>query len=196
MPRLIYVAITSLDGYVADERGQFAWAAPDAEVLAAVNDIERPIGTHLYGRRMYEVMAPWETAHTLPDQPAFIPGSEAPERDFAAIWRAADKIVFSRSLQAPSTARTRIERDLDAEAVRRLKASAERDLTVGGPELAGQMVKADLVDEYHQFLHPIIVGGGKHWLPQGAVVKLELLAERRFASGVVHVHHRAKRGIC
>ena len=194
MPRLIYVAITSLDGYVADASGEFAWAAPGPDVLAAVNDIERPIGTYLYGRRMYETMAAWETAHTRPDQPAFMPGSEAAERDFAAIWRAADKIVFSRSLKAPSTARTRIERSFDPQAVRRLKASADRDLTVGGPELAAQMVKADLVDEYHQFLHPIIVGGGKHWLPDGAAVKLELLAERRFAGGVVHVHYRVKRG--
>ena len=184
MAKLIYSAIASLDGYVADEDGNFDWAAPDEEVHAFVNELERPVGTYLYGRRMYEVMAYWETADTLADQ------SPPPERDFAEIWRAADKVVYSKTLERPASARTRIEREFDPEAVRRVKASAERDLSVGGAELAAQAMKAGLVDELHLFVTPIVVGGGNRWLPDGVRVKLELLDERRFGSGVVYLHYR------
>jgi dihydrofolate reductase len=183
MAKLIYSAITSLDGYIADEDGNFDWAAPDEEVHTFVNDLERPVGTYLYGRRMYEVMAPWETAHTVADQPPFT-------RDFAEIWQAADKVVYSRTLAAVSSARTRIERDFDREAVRQLKASAGRDITVGGPDLAAQAIRAGLVDEYHLFLAPIVVGGGTQSLPSNVRVKLELLDERRFGNGMVHLHYR------
>ena len=185
MAKLIYSAITSLDGYVADENGNFDWAAPDEEVHRFVNDLERPIGTYLYGRRIYETMVYWETAHTLPDQPPFI-------QDFAGIWQAADKIVYSKTLDTPSSARTRIERDFDPDAVRRMKASAERDISVGGPDLAAQAIKAGLVDEYHLFLTPIIVGGGHQSLPDNVRLELELLGERRFGNGVVHLHYRTK----
>jgi dihydrofolate reductase len=185
MAKLIYSAITSLDGYVADENGNFDWAAPDEEVHRFVNDLERPIGTYLYGRRIYETMVYWETAHTLPDRPPFI-------QDFAGIWQAADKIVYSKTLETLSSARTRIERDFDPEAVRQLKATAGRDISVGGADLAAQAINAGLVDEYHLFLTPIIVGGGKQSLPDNVRVELELLDERRFGNGVVHLHYRTK----
>ena len=158
MAELIYSAITSLDGYVEDEDGKFDWAKPDEEVHAFVNDLERPVGTYLYGRRMYEVMAYWETADTGAGQPAFA--------DYAQIWQAADKVVFSKTLEAVSSERTRIERDFDPEAVRQMKAAAARDLSVGGPDLAAQAIKAGLVDECHLFLAPIVVGGGKQALPR------------------------------
>ena len=185
MAKLIYAAIASLVGYVADENGNFDWAAPDEEVHTFVNDLERPVGTYLYGRRMYEVMVYWETAHTLDDRPPFI-------RDFAEIWQAADKIVYSKTLEAVSSARTRIERDFDPEAVRQMKASAGRDITVGGPDLAAQAIKAELVDEVHLLVSPIVVGGGNPALPHDVRVELELLDERRFANGVVHVHYRIR----
>ena len=184
MAKLIYSAITSLDGYVADEDGRFDWAAPDEEVHRFVNDLERPVGAYLYGRRMYEVMVFWETAHTLADQPPFI-------QDFAEIWQAADKIVYSKTLDAVSSARTRIERDFDPEAVRQLKGSAGRDITVGGPDLAAQAIKAGLVDEYHLFLTPVVVGGGNNALPDNVRLELELLGERRFGNGVVYLHYRS-----
>src|SRR5713101_7232891 len=173
MAKLIYSAIRSLDGYVADEDGSFDWAVPDEEVHRFVNDLERPVGTYLYGRRMYEVMVGWETAHTLADQPPFM-------QDFAELWQAADKIVYSRTLETASSARTRIERDFDPEAVRQLKAAAGRDMTVGGPELAAQAIRAGLVDECHLLVTPIVVGGGKPSLPDNLRLKLELLDERRF----------------
>jgi dihydrofolate reductase len=183
LAKLIYSAITSLDGYVADADGNFDWAAPDEEVHRFVNDLERPVGTHLYGRRMYEVMVAWETMHTRADQPPLM-------RDFAQIWQAADKIVYSRTLETVSSARTRIERDFDAEAIRQMKASAGRDITVGGPELAAQAIKAALVDECHLFVTPIVVGGGTSSLPTNVRLTLELLGERRFGNGVVHLHYR------
>jgi len=183
--KLIYSAITSLDGYVADEDGNFDWAEPDEEVHSFVNDLERSVGTYLYGRRMYEVMVYWETAPNLADQPRFV-------QDFAEIWQSADKIVYSKTLETVSSARTRIERDFDPEAVRELKARAGRDITVGGPDLAAQAIKAGLVDECHLFLAPIVVGGGKQFLPRGARLKLELLDERRFGNGVVHLHYRTR----
>jgi dihydrofolate reductase len=181
--KLIYSAITSLDGYVADEEGNFDWAAPDEEVHSFVNDLERPVGTYLYGRRMYEVMVYWETAHTLADQPPII-------RDFTEIWQAADKIVYSRTLETAASARTRIERDFDPETVRRLKASAERDLTVGGPDLAAQAIRAGLVDEFQLLVAPVVVGGGQRALPDEVRLKLQLLDERRFGSGVVYLNYR------
>jgi dihydrofolate reductase len=184
MAKLIYSAITSLDGYVADEAGNFDWAEPDEEVHAFVNDLTRPVGTYLLGRRMYEVMVFWETAHTLPDLPPFT-------RDFAGIWQAADKIVYSTTLETISSARTRIERHFDAAAVRRLKASVEQDLTVGGPDLAAQAIRAGLVDEYHLFLSPIVVGGGTPSLPDGVRVRLDLQDERRFGNGTIYLRYRA-----
>ena len=183
MPKLIYAAIASLDGYVEDEAGNFDWAAPDGEVHAFINDLERPIGTHLYGRRMYETMVFWETVSTGTDQPVVI-------RDFAEIWRAAEKVVYSRNLETVSSARTRIERDLDPDAVRRLKDTSEADITIGGADLAGQALALGLVDECHLFLGPIVVGGGKHALPDGLRAQLELLGERRFRNGVVHLRYR------
>ncbi|GAA1238918.1 dihydrofolate reductase family protein [Oryzihumus leptocrescens] len=185
MARLVYAAIASLDGYVEDERGEFGWAAPDEEVHAFVNDLERPIGTYLYGRRMYETMAYWETAGAGEDQ-------RAVSRDYTQIWRAADKIVYSRTLQVPSSARTRIERDFDPAAVRALKESSSRDISIGGAELAGAAMAAGLVDECHLFLNPIVVGGGKRALPEGVRVQLELLDEHRFRSGVVHLRYRLR----
>ncbi len=184
MARLIYSAIASLDGYIEDADGKFDWARPDEELHAFVNDQERPIGTYLYGRRMYEVMTYWETAPTDA-------ATDAIARDFARIWQAADKVVYSRTLQHAASARTRIEHDFDAEAVRGLKARAERDLSVGGAGLAGQAIAAGLVDECHLFLHPIVVGGGIRALPDGVLWPLELVGERRFGSGVVHLHYRA-----
>ena len=185
MAKLIYSAITSLDGYVADENGNFDWAAPDEEVHRFVNDLLRPAGTHLYGRRMYDVLVYWETAHTLPDQPPFA-------LDFAAIWQAADKIVYSKTLATVSSARTQIEHDFDPAAIQRMKAAAERDLTVGGPDLAAQALKAGLVDECHLFLTPVVVGGGNPSLPQHVRLNLELLDERRFGSGVVYLRYRIR----
>jgi dihydrofolate reductase len=184
MTKLIYSAITSLDDYVADEDGRFDWAEPDEEVHTFVNELARSVGTHLYGRRLYEVMVAWETMD-LVGQPPFI-------QDFAEIWQAADKIVFSRTLETVSSARTRIERDFDAEAVRQMKAAAGRDITVGGPELAAQAFKAGLVDECHLFLAPIVVGGGKQSLPDDLRLKLELLDERRFRNGMVYLRYRTR----
>ena len=184
MAKLIYTAITSLDGYVADEDGNFDWAEPDEEVHSFVNDLERPVGTYLYGRRMYNVMVYWETAHTLADQPAFI-------QDFAQIWQAADKIVYSTTLETVSSARTRIERDFDPEAVRQLKASAGRDITVGGPDLAAEAIEAGLVDEFQFLVVPVVVGGGKQSLPDNVRLTLELLDERRFGNGTVHLRYRS-----
>ncbi len=183
MAKLIYSAITSLDGYVEDEEGKFDWIAPDHEVHAFVNDLERPIGTYLYGRRMYETMVFWETVGTGSEQPAV-------SRDFAEIWRAAEKIVYSRTLHTVSSARTRIERDLDAGAIRRLKENSGSDITIGGAKLAGQAIAEGLVDECHLLLGPIVVGGGKCALPRNVRAQLELLDERRFHSGVVHLHYR------
>lgn len=183
MARLIYSAITSLDGHVADASGDFAWAAPDKEVHTFVNQLERPIGTYLYGRRMYEVLVAWEADDILVDQPPFI-------HDFAAIWRAADKVVYSKSLESVSSARTRIERDFDPDVIRRTKAAADRDLSVGGPDLAAQAIRAGLIDEIQLFVSPIVVGGGNKALPDDVRFELELLDERRFGNGVVFLRYR------
>jgi dihydrofolate reductase len=183
--RLIYMTITSLDGYVADEDGKYDWARPDDEVFGFVNDFERPIGTYLYGRRLYEEMTGWQTLPQAGQSPLTL--------DFAQIWRAADKVVFSRSLKAVSTPRTRIERDFDPAAVRQLKASADRDVTVGGPVLAAEALKAGLVDECHLIVCPVVVGGGKKSLPSGVRLPLELLAEQRFANGAVYLRYATGR---
>ncbi len=174
---LVYSAIASLDGYVADADGRFEWSAPDEEVHAFVNDLERPVGTLLLGRRMYEVLAPWETM----DDPAPVMS------DFAQIWRSADKVVYSRTLAEPSTARTRIEREFDPEAVRHM----EGELSIGGSELAAQAIRAGLVDELRLFVSPIVVGGGTAALPDGVRWELELVEERRFGNGVVFLRYRA-----
>ena len=185
MAKLIYSAIASLDGYVADEEGNFDWAVPDEEVHAFINDLERPVGAYLYGRRLYETMLGWETDPTLADQSPVL-------RDFAEIWQAADKIVYSKTLEAVPTARTRIERDFDPEAVRQMKALAGRDLMVGGPELAAHAFRAGLVDECHLFVVPMVVGGGKRSLPDDVRMKLELLDERRFGNGMVYLKYRIR----
>ncbi len=181
MGLLVYTAITSLDGYVADATGSFAWSAPDEEVHAFVNELERGVGTYLLGRRMYEVMRVWETMPTEGEPEAIA--------DYAAIWRSADKVVYSKTLESVSTARTTIERAFDPEAVRSLVATATRDVGVGGPTLAAHALHAGLVDELHLFLTPVVVGGGTRALPDGLRWELELVDERRFAGGVVHLHY-------
>jgi dihydrofolate reductase len=183
MARLIYSAIMSLDGYIADADGRFEWAAPDEEVLAFVNELERPVGTYLYGRRMYETMRYWETAHTLA-------GQSPAELDFASIWLAADKIVYSSTLQTPDTARTRIERDFDPVQVRKVKEAADRDLAVGGARLAAQAIRAGLVDEYQLFVVPAVVGGGTRALPDQVRLNLALAQEHRFGRGTVYLRYR------
>jgi dihydrofolate reductase len=184
MAKLIYSAITSLDGYVADADGNFELLAPDPELHQFVNDQERPIGTYLYGRRLYEVMAYWETVDTSDAEPV--------SADFAGLWRAADKIVYSSTLDAPSSARTRIERTFDPERVSAMKASADRDISVGGPHLAAAAIKAGLVDECHLFVSPVSLGGGNAALPHGVVWPLKLVGSHQFGSGVVHLHYRPR----
>jgi dihydrofolate reductase len=182
MAKLIYSAITSLDGYLNDETGGFEWAAPDEEVHAFVNDLERDIGTYLYGRRMYETMLVWETMDMTGESAAMV--------DYANIWRAADKVVYSTTLETVSSARTRVERDFDPEAVRQLKAAVGRDVSIGGPTLAARAFEAGLVDELHLFVAPILVGGGKQSFPDNVRLGLELLDERRFTNGTVHLRYR------
>ncbi|HVN54385.1 MAG TPA: dihydrofolate reductase family protein [Anaerolineaceae bacterium] len=182
MARLIYSAISSLDGYIEDMEGKFDWAAPDEEVHSFINDLERSAGTYLYGRRMYETMMVWET------DPGF--AAENPiTRDYAEIWQAANKIVYSRTLEAVSTRKTRLERDFDPEAIRRLKKAVEQDISIGGPELAAHAFRSGLIDECQLFLTPIIVGGGKKSLPDNVRLELELLEERRFGNGVVFLRY-------
>ena len=185
MAKLIYSAIGSLDGYVEDASGKFDWAAPDEEVHAFVNELERPIGTYLYGRRMYETMVFWESAD---------PDGEWPvaAREFAAIWRAAEKVVYSRTLETASSARTRVERELDTDAIEQMKQSSNSDLSIGGAELAGQAIAAGLVDELQLLLVPVLVGGGKRALPNDVRARLELLDERRFQNGAVFLRYRAR----
>jgi dihydrofolate reductase len=183
MAKLIYSAIASLDQYIEDESGKFGWAAPDDEVFAFVTDLERPVGIYLYGRRMYETMVYWDTAD--------VEGSHA-ARDWAEMWRAADKIVFSRTLQSVSSARTRLERDFDPAAIGALKDASELDITIGGPHLAAQALAHGLVDELQLFLVPVLVGAGKPALPSDVRVGVELLNERRFKSGVVYLQYAVK----
>ncbi len=183
MARLIYSAITSLDGYGEDGEGNFDWSMPDEEVHSFVNDLERPVGTYLYGRRMYETMVFWEREENFADGPPVV-------RDFARIWQAADKVVYSTTLEAAGSARTTIERRFDPGTVRQMKETAGGDITVGGSDLAAQAIRAGLVDEFHLFVTPILVGGGKRSLPDGVRLPLELVEERRFGNGVVHLHYR------
>jgi dihydrofolate reductase len=185
MAKLLYVMNASLDGYIADEDGKFDWGAPGEEYYSFLNDLVRPVGAYLYGRRLYELMAVWETD---PAAAAQSPGT----REFAAIWQSADKVVYSRTLAAASTTRTRIERDFDPEAVRQLKAATGRDLTVGGPDLGAHAITAGLVDEVHLFVWPVVVGGGKRFLPDRVRLQLELLDERRFGSGAVYLRYRTQ----
>jgi dihydrofolate reductase len=185
MAKLVYAAITSLDLYVSDRNGNFDWAMPDEEIHAFVNDLERPIGTHLYGRRMYETMAGWETMPTGPEEPDVI-------RDFATIWRGADKIVYSAALQEVASARTRIARAFVPEEIRQLKANATQDISIGGSDLAASALRAGLVDEIHLMMMPVIVGGGHSALPDDLFQHLELLDHRRFAKGAVHLHYRVR----
>jgi dihydrofolate reductase len=182
MPQLIYSAIASLDGYVVDSAGAFDWAAPDEEVHAAVNDFERPVGTYLYGRGMYDVMRAWQSADLLDDESAVM-------RDYAAIWQAADKVVYSTTLDAVTTPRTRLERAFDPVAVRDLVDAAGSDVSVGGPGLASHALRARIVDELSLFLVPVVVGGGTAALPDDVRLDLDLLDERRFTGGVVHVRY-------
>lgn len=184
MGRLIYSAIASLDGYVEDKEGRIDWSAPDEELHSFVNELERPVGTYLYGRRMYETMLDWETALLTPDQPSAV-------RDFAAIWQAAQKIVYSRTLESVSSTRTRIERDFDTKVVRDLKMTSQADVTVGGSDLAAQAIKVGLVDELRLFAVPVVLGGGKRWLPSDVRLDLELLDTRSFAGGAVYLRYRS-----
>ena len=182
MANLIYSFIMSLDGYVADRDGRFDWGEPDEEVHTFVNGLQRGIGTFLFGRRLYEVMVAWEDPSAFAQEPPYI-------QDFAELWKAADKVVFSRTLDRPSSERTRIEREFDADAVRQLKADAGQDLAVGGPELASSAIRAGLVDEFQMFISPLAVGGGKKYLPDGVRLRLELLEERRFRNGGVFLRY-------
>ncbi|KAB1947722.1 deaminase [Micromonospora sp. ALFpr18c] len=183
MANLIYVTNVSLDGYIEDERGAFAWMPMDDEVFVLCTDLLRPVGTFLYGRRLYEAMAVWETDAALAAQSDLM-------ADFASTWQAASKVVYSTTLTTVSTADTRLERRFDPAAVKELKATASSDLTVGGADLATQAFTAGLVDECHLLVWPVVVGGGKPGLPTGTRTDLELLAERRFRNGVVHLHYR------
>ena len=185
MAKLLYSMIASLDGYVADERGDFSWAEPDEEVHRFVNDLERDVRTYLFGRRMYEVMAVWDDPAALAGEPAYI-------REFGELWRAADKIVYSRTLANVRTGRTRIERDFVPDEVRRLKEAADRDFAIGGPDLAGQALRAGLVDELHLFVVPVAIGGGRRWLPADLRLELELLDERRFTRGTVYLRYAVR----
>jgi dihydrofolate reductase len=185
MGRLVYSAITSLDGFIEDPEGGFGWAQPDAEVHAFANDLERTIGTHLYGRRMYETMAVWQDVGDGPEVASV-------EAEYAEGWRGLDKVVYSRTLEQVWTPRTRLERELDPDAVRRLKGEMTHDLSVSGPDLAQHAFRAGLVDDVHLFLFPVVVGGGKPGLPRGLGLDLQLVDEHRFANGVVHLHHRMR----
>ena len=186
MAKLIYSMIVSLDGYTEDAQGDFSWGAPeDAEVHAYINELASSFGTYLYGRRMYDTMVYWETAHNIPDQPQVV-------LDWARQWQAAEKIVYSRTLTEPRSTRTRIEREFDPAAIRRLKETAQHDITVDGPELAAQAIRAGLVDEFQPIICPLVIGGGKRFFPEGVRLNLELLEERRFGNGVVVLRYAAR----
>ena len=185
MSKLTYHVQSSLDGFINDEDGNFDWARPDEEIHTFVNELWRPTGTYLLGRRMYEVLRYWDDPPDLAEQPQFI-------QDFAAIWQDSDKIVYSRSLDSVSTARTRIAPPLDPDSVARLKQSADRDLGIGGPTIAADALRAGLVDELHQTIYPVLVGGGTHWLPRDLRLDLELFDERRFSNGAVHLSYRVR----
>ena len=183
MARLIYIVNVSLDGYIEDARGSLDWTEPDEDVFRFITDLVRPVGTYLYGRRMYETMAVWETDATMATQ-------SEPMANFAEVWQAADKVVYSTTLQAVPTAKTRLERSFDPDSVRDIKRSTTGDLTVGGANVAAHAFKGGLVDEFHLFIHPIVVGGGKPALPRDTRAELELVDERRFTGGVVYLRYR------
>ena len=183
MANLIYVSNVSLDGYIEDEQGSFEWTAPNNEFFAFITDLVRPVGTYLYGRRLYDTMAVWETDPALAAQSELM-------ADFATVWQAADKVIYSTTLDAVPTARTRLERSFDPVSVRDLKASATSDLTVGGAHLAAQAFQAGLVDECHLFIHPVLLGGGKPALPSDTRAQLELLDDRRLGNGIVYLRYR------
>ena len=185
MAKLIYLMHTSLDGYVEDEQGGFGWTAPDKEVNGYINDLTSSVGTYLYGRKMYDAMVFWEKDYAAHDLPQF-------SLDYARMWQAAEKIVYSRTLAEPRSARTRIEREFDPDAVRRLKAGTEHDITVDGPELAAQAIRAALVDEFQMIVCPVVVGGGKRFFPGGVRLGLELVEERRFGNGVVVLRYAVR----
>ena len=185
MAGLIYSTIASLDGFIADEDGKFDWAEPDEEVHTHINDLTRPVGTFLLGRRMYEVLAYWDDPPALDEQPPYV-------QEFTEIWQAADKVVFSKTLELPRTARTRIAHDFDVEAIRQLKSESDHDLAVGGPDLAAQAIAAGLVDDYHLYFVPVLVGAGKRALPGESRSDLELVDERRFRNGTVYLHYRTR----
>jgi dihydrofolate reductase len=183
MARLTYSMIASLDGYVADESGGFDWAAPNEEVHAFVNELERPVGTYLCGRRMYEVMAIWQDFPGIEHEPPVM-------QEYAEIWQQADKVVYSSTLPSVTTPRTRLERVFDPDAVRAMVSDVEQDVSVGGPTLAAHALKAGIVDDVHLFVVPVIVGGGKPCWPSAARLSLELVDENRFSGGTVHLHYR------
>ena len=187
MANLIYIANTSLDGYTEDKDGKFDWTEPSDEVFRFITNIVRATRTHLYGRRMYETMLVWETDPNLAAQSPLM-------RDFAQVWQAADKIVYSRTLKTISTRKTQLEQTFDPEVIRQLKAASEHNILIGGPELAAHAFRAGLIDECHLFLIPILVGGGKSALPDNVRLELELLAERRFPDGRVYLSYRTKQG--
>jgi dihydrofolate reductase len=182
LAKLIYIANTSLDGFTEDRDGGFDFGNPDEEYFTLINELERPVGTYLYGRRMYQTMVYWETSPAADQQPWIV--------DFTNLWRAADKVVFSKTLTSVSSGRTTLEQEFDAETIRHLKASADRDITVGGADLAAQAIEAGVVDECHLFFWPVVLAGGRHALPLRTRVDLELLSERRSRSGVAHLHYR------
>jgi dihydrofolate reductase len=183
MAKLIYLSNVSLNGYTEDEHGSFDWSAPDDELFAFITDLVRPVGAYLYGRRMYDTMAVWETDPALAAQSKLM-------ADFADVWQGAEKVVYSTTLAATSTAKTRLERNFDPASVRDLKASASSDLTIGGPHLAAQALKAGLVDECHLFIRPVLMGGGNPALPSGTRADLELLDDRQLGNGVVYLRYR------
>lgn len=186
MARMVYSMIASLDGYIEDESGGFDWAAPDEDVHDFVNELERSVGTYLLGRRMYEVMAIWQDFPGIEDEPAVI-------QEYAEIWQGADKVVYSTTLPTVSTPRTRLERAFDPSRVREMVANLDRDVSIAGPTLAAHALRADIVDDVHLIVVPVIVGGGKPCWPSGARLSLELVDENRFADGTVHLHYRVNR---
>jgi dihydrofolate reductase len=187
MARLIFPAISSLDGYIEDSNGRFDWTTPDEEVHQFINDLERSAGTHIYGRRMYETMMVWETDPNLAAESPIL-------RDYAEIWQAADKIVYSKTMQAVSTRKTQLQRNFNPADIRQLKEAAEQDILIAGPELAAHAFRAGLIDECHLFLAPVILGGGKPALPDNIRLQLELVEERRFANGMVFLRYRTSQG--
>jgi len=183
MASLIYSTIMSLDGYVADAQGNFDWAEPDEQVHSLINDLQRSIGTYLLGRKMYEVLIAWDNADALANAPTYM-------QDFAKMWQAVDKVIYSQTLDSVSSARARIERNFDPRAVQQMKIQVDADISVGGPSLADHAFKAGLVDECHFFVAPVVIGGGTQALPNNVRLPLRLLDERRFESGMVYLRYR------